>query len=111
MTNIDPGLVFVVHADVGVRCGWEVLDTLGPVRVEILLVSPPTPTVTIRTPTSEVPHTATTKARMRATFNPALIPCTQAQAKFVILLATDSAFGITFGKVLVRNTSKTDRFA
>ena len=43
---------------------------MGPVRVEILLVSPPTPTVTIRTPTSEVPHTATTKARMRATFNP-----------------------------------------
>ena len=54
-----------------VRCGWEVLDTLGPVRVEILLVSPPSPTVTIRTPTSQVPHTATSKARMRATFNPA----------------------------------------
>ena len=56
-----------------VRCGWEVLDTLGPVRVEILLVSPPSPTVTIRTPTSQVPHTATSKARMRATFNPALL--------------------------------------
>ena len=42
-----------------VGCGWEVLDTLGAVRVEILLVSPPaptvappTPTVTIRTPSS-----------------------------------------------------------
>ena len=56
-----------------VKYGWEVLDTLGPVRVEILLVSPPSPTVTIRTPTSQVPHTATTKARMRATFNPALL--------------------------------------
>ena len=56
-----------------VGCGWEVLDTLGAVRVEILLVSPPSPTVTIRTPTSQVPHTATTKARMRATFNPALL--------------------------------------
>ena len=34
-----------------VRRWWEVWDTLAPLRVEILLVSRATPTVTIRTPT------------------------------------------------------------
>ena len=62
-----------------VSCGWEVLDTLGAVRFEILLVSPPaptvappTPTVTIRTPTPPS-HIPTTNARMLATFNPPLL--------------------------------------